>query len=99
MGISLAGRAVILRDLACGGLAVLFLLSADPARADGFDGQRFVPAAGAAGGFWIERPLVLRHLGFGAGLFLHSPEDAVGVRQEPAGVEGAARLGHALGLG
>jgi len=89
---------VILRDLACGGLAVLFLLSADPARADGFDGQRFVPAAGAAGGFWIERPLVLRHLGFGAGLFLHYAEDAVVVRQEPSGVEVAVPLDNALSL-
>lgn len=41
------------------------------ARADGLDGQRFVPASGAAGGLMVERPLVPRHLGVGAALFLN----------------------------
>ena len=52
-------------------VAVLVLLAAGAARADGFDGQRFVPAAGAAGGLVVERPLVPQHLGFGFGLFLN----------------------------
>jgi outer membrane protein OmpA-like peptidoglycan-associated protein len=64
--------------------------------ADGLDGQRYVPAAGAAGGFVIERPLVLHHLGFGAGLFLHFADDAVVVRQEPGGREVAVPLSTAL---
>jgi OmpA-OmpF porin, OOP family len=56
------------------------------ARADGFDGQRFQPAAGAAGGLVVERPLVPQHLGFGFGLFLHYGFDAVVDRDRPAGV-------------
>jgi outer membrane protein OmpA-like peptidoglycan-associated protein len=47
------------------------------ARADGFDGQRFVPAAGAAGGLVVERPMVPQHLGFGFGLFLNYGYDPV----------------------
>jgi outer membrane protein OmpA-like peptidoglycan-associated protein len=56
------------------------------ARADGFDAQRFQPAAGAAGGLAVERPLVPQHLGFGFGLFLHYGFDAVVDRDRPAGV-------------
>ena len=52
-------------------VAVLVVLAAGAARADGFDGQRFVPAAGAAGGLVVERPLVPQHLGFGFGLMLN----------------------------
>ena len=75
-----------MRSLARSSIAVLLLLVATPTyAADGFDGQRYVPAAGAAGGFWVERPLVLRHLGFGAGLFLSFSDDPVVVRLEPAG--------------
>jgi outer membrane protein OmpA-like peptidoglycan-associated protein len=50
---------------------LLVALVAGVARADGFDGQRFVPAAGAAGGLIVERPLVPQNLGFGFGLFLN----------------------------
>jgi outer membrane protein OmpA-like peptidoglycan-associated protein len=56
------------------------------ARADGFDGQRFQPAVGAAGGLEVERPLVPQHLGFGFGFFLHYQYDAVVDRDRPAGV-------------
>jgi len=54
-----------------------------PARAQvrGFDGERLAPAAGAAGGVFVERPVVPFHLGFGLGLFLHLADDAVVVRQ------------------
>jgi outer membrane protein OmpA-like peptidoglycan-associated protein len=58
-------------------VAVLVTLLAARARADGFDGQRFAPAAGAAGGLVVERPLVPQHLGFGFGLFLHYGFDPV----------------------
>ena len=44
---------------------------------DGFDGQRYIPAAGAAGGFMVERPGVPKHLHFSLGLFLHVADDAV----------------------
>ncbi len=47
----------------------------------GFEGERLAPAAGAAGGVFVERPIVPFHLGFGLGLFLHFADDAVVVRQ------------------
>jgi outer membrane protein OmpA-like peptidoglycan-associated protein len=47
----------------------------------GFDGERLAPAAGAAGGVFVERPIVPFHLGYGLGLFLHGADDAVVVRQ------------------
>ncbi len=50
--------------------ALLLSLVAAEAHAEGLDGQRFVPAAGAAGGFHVERPLVPKHLGWGLGAFL-----------------------------
>jgi outer membrane protein OmpA-like peptidoglycan-associated protein len=64
--------------------------------AEGLDGQRYSPAAGAAGGFWVERPLVLRHLGFGFGLFLNFADDAVVIRQEPNNAVYAEPLNRAL---
>jgi len=60
-----------MRALAPFGFLLVTLFLAVPARADGFNGQRFEPAAGAAGGFMVEQPDVPRHLGFGAGLFLN----------------------------
>jgi outer membrane protein OmpA-like peptidoglycan-associated protein len=55
---------------------------ASPARAQnhGFDGERLAPAAGAAGGLFVERPVVPFHLGYGLGLFLHFADDAVVLR-------------------
>jgi outer membrane protein OmpA-like peptidoglycan-associated protein len=67
-------------------VAAAVVLAANVARADGFDGQRFQPAVGAAGGLAVERPLVPQHLGFGFGLFLHYGFDAVVDRDRPAGV-------------
>ena len=75
--------------------AVLVMLGAGVARADGFDGQRFVPAAGAAGGLVVERPLVPQHLGFGFGLFLHYGYAPVVDRDRPDGVTHLV-LQHAL---
>jgi outer membrane protein OmpA-like peptidoglycan-associated protein len=51
------------------------------AQVRGFDGERLAPAAGAAGGVFVERPVVPFHLGYGFGLFLHFADDAVVVRQ------------------
>src|SRR3954451_24865625 len=68
------------------GLALLVLaalgLRAGTARAQvyGFEGERLAPAAGAAGGLFVERPVVPFHLGYGFGLFLHFADDAVVVR-------------------
>jgi len=66
-------------------VAVLGLVAGGIARADGFDGQRFVPAAGAAGGLVVERPLVPQHLGFGFGLFLNYGYAPVVDRDRPTG--------------
>src|SRR6266404_1793577 len=66
-------------------VGLLLLLFAGAARADGFDGQRFVPAAGAAGGLVVERSLVPQHLGFGFGLFLNYGYGPVVDRDRPAG--------------
>jgi len=54
------------------------------AQVRGFDGERLAPAAGAAGGVFVERPIVPFHLGYGFGLFLHFADDAVVVRQGTA---------------
>jgi len=66
-------------------VAVLVTLFAGVVRADGFDAQRFVPAAGAAGGLVVERPLVPQHLGFGFGLFLNYGYAPVVDRDRPNG--------------
>src|SRR6185369_6466156 len=56
------------------------------AQVRGFEGERLAPAAGAAGGVFVERPIVPFHLGYGFGLFLHFADDAVVVRQNGAQV-------------
>src|SRR3954452_19617230 len=66
------------------------VVSTARAQVRGFDGERLAPAAGAAGGVFVERPIVPFHLGFGLGLFLHFADDAVVVRQ------GAAVIGTPL---
>ena len=58
------------------------------AQTSGFDGERLAPAAGAAGGLFVERPVVPFHLGFGLGLFLHFADDAVVVRNAAGDVTG-----------
>jgi outer membrane protein OmpA-like peptidoglycan-associated protein len=78
------------------GLAVL--AAAGPAYGQGLDGERFAPAAGAAGGFMLERPVVPAHLGYGMGLFLHFADDAVVVRDRPTGDTLGKPLDTALSL-
>ncbi len=55
-------------------LAVM-MVAGGRAGAEGLDGERFAPAAGAAGGLQVERPVVPAHLGYGVGLFLHFADD------------------------
>jgi hypothetical protein len=55
------------------------------AQASGFEGERLAPAAGAAGGVFVERPVVPFHLGYGLGFFLHFADDAVVVRDAATG--------------
>jgi OmpA-OmpF porin, OOP family len=47
------------------------------AAADGLDGERFVPAVGAEGGFVNEHPAVPFHLGWSLGLFFNYADDQV----------------------
>lgn len=68
------------------------------AGADGFSGQRFVPAAGAAGGFMVERPVVPRHLGFGAALMLNYALNPVVLRDRATERVLAAPLNHATSV-
>lgn len=85
-----------MRALVPAGILVLLLHGADPARADGFNGQRFEPAAGAVGGFMVEQPDVPRHLGFGAGLFLNYALNPVVLRSRATDDVVARPLEHAL---
>jgi outer membrane protein OmpA-like peptidoglycan-associated protein len=55
------------------------------ARAQGLDAERWVPAAGAAGGFTVERPIVPFHLGVGLGLFVHFADDPLIERDTDSG--------------
>src|SRR5687768_15458795 len=61
-------------------LLLLALASSARAQPPGFDAQRLAPAAGAAGGVYIERPAVPDHLAYGFGLFVHFADDALVVR-------------------
>jgi outer membrane protein OmpA-like peptidoglycan-associated protein len=75
----------------------LLVPPAGAADAAGFNGQRYAPAAGAAGGFAVERPFVPPHLGYGLGLFLNYADDPVVARG--AGDDVLSRpLDSALGL-
>lgn len=58
-------------------LQVAAVLVAVDARAQGFDGQRYVPAAGAAGGLVIERPVVPARTTGSAAVFFDFADDAV----------------------
>src|SRR5918996_726342 len=78
-------------------IALAIVLSAGAASAQGFDGQRHDPPAGAAGGLAVERPVVPRHLGFGLGLIGNYSYEAVVVR-DPTGAIYGRPLKHALTL-
>jgi outer membrane protein OmpA-like peptidoglycan-associated protein len=76
-------------------LAVL-AVSSQPASADGFDAERFVPAAGAEGDFTAEHPAVPFHLGFGLGLFVDFADDPVVERDLDSGDIVSRPLDHSL---
>ena len=59
---------------------VLICAMASTAAAEGLDGERFVPAISAEGGFTAEHPMVPHHLGWGLGLFLNFADDPVVVK-------------------
>jgi len=87
------------RALAVAGtLLGVAMLAPAAARAQGLDGERYAPAAGAAGGFLLERPVVPAHLGYGLGLFLHFADDAVVLRDRATGDTLAKPLDTALSL-
>jgi outer membrane protein OmpA-like peptidoglycan-associated protein len=65
--------------------AALVFMTANAA-ADGLDGERFVPAVGAEGGFTAEHPKVPYHLGWSLGLFLNFADDPV-VEKTPGGTD------------
>jgi hypothetical protein len=66
------------------------------AEADGFEGQRFRPAVGGAGGFVVERALVPAHLDLSAGLFFHFADDPVVLVDEATGNEVGRPLHRAI---
>jgi len=66
------------------------------AHADGLDGQRFVPAVGAAGGFVVERPIVPKHLGWGLGAFVAYGHRPVIIRDRATDTVLARPLANAL---
>jgi outer membrane protein OmpA-like peptidoglycan-associated protein len=66
-------------------LAAIIALSG-PARADGLDGERFVPSIGAEGTFVVEHPAVPSHLGWSLGLFLNFANDQIVVRDDQGNV-------------
>lgn len=66
-------------------MQVLLVLAGNLAQAQGFDAQRYVPPAGAAGGLLIERAQVPRHLGGSVGLFVNYADDSVVLRDPDSG--------------
>src|ERR671930_828320 len=61
-------------------IALPVVMFAGVASAQGFDGHRYDPPAGAAGGLAVERAVVPRHLGFGLGLVGNYARDPVVLR-------------------
>ena len=74
-------RVVLVLGVLAAALVATFTSRTARAQTRGFDGERLAPAAGAAGGVFVERPIVPFHLGYGFGLFLHFADDPVVVRQ------------------
>jgi len=66
-------------------LVLIALLGSTAAWGDGFDGQRLVSPMGAAGGFALERPWILKHLGIGTGFVMHYGYSPVVERERPRG--------------
>jgi len=69
------------RDL----IALAVCLMSRLAAAQGIDGERFVPAMSADGGFVLEQPTVPFHLGWGLGLFLNYANNELVVRDTATG--------------
>ncbi|MEO8840915.1 MAG: OmpA family protein [Kofleriaceae bacterium] len=69
------------RDL----IALALCLTSGLAAAQGIDGERFVPAISADGGFVLEQPTVPYHLGWGLGLFLNYANNELVVRDSVTG--------------
>ncbi|HET7502419.1 MAG TPA: OmpA family protein [Kofleriaceae bacterium] len=68
-------------------IALIWLTAAlGTARADGLDGERFVPSVGAEGTFVDEHPSVPSHLGWSLGLFLNFADDQVVLRDDAGNV-------------
>ena len=65
--------------------ALSLLLLGSVASAQGIDGERFVPAISADGGFSLDQPTVPYHLGWGLGLFLNFADREVVVRNTATG--------------
>jgi hypothetical protein len=79
-------------------VGALLLGAWSAAHADGFDGQRYVPAMGGAGGFEIERALVPQHLDLNAGFFVSYADDPVVVIDRGSGEELRRPVDRALTL-
>src|SRR5215211_609085 len=79
-------------------VALVVVISAASASAQGLDGQRYDPPAGAAGGLAVERPVVPRHLGFGLGLVGNYSYEAVVWRDSGGSTVYGKPLEHALTL-
>jgi OOP family OmpA-OmpF porin len=60
--------------------AALAALTARAARADGLDGERFVPSVGAEGTITAEHPAVASPWGWAVGLFLNFADDPIVLR-------------------
>jgi OmpA-OmpF porin, OOP family len=84
------------RDLVKALVLLCATLGARAVHADGFDGQRLVSPMGAAGGFSLERPWILKHLGLGGGFVTHYGYSPVVERERPSGRILAVPLRHAL---
>lgn len=78
-------------------VAVVAVLCGGASLAQGFDGQRYDPPAGAAGGLAVERPVVPKHLGFGLGIVANYANEPVVLRDRDLdGTIRARPLEHAL---
>jgi outer membrane protein OmpA-like peptidoglycan-associated protein len=73
-------RRIALAALGAPAALVWLAASLGTARADGLDGERFVPSIGAEGTFVDEHPAVPSHLGWSLGLFLNFADDQIVVR-------------------
>src|SRR3954464_6241580 len=81
-------RVVLVVGVVATVLVATFTSRTARAQLRGFEGERLAPAAGAAGGVFVERPVVPFHLGYGFGFFLHFADDAVVVRDAAGAVIG-----------